>query len=192
MKSKLHKPLLLREKKVYLNTERIYVWGDTLLIMGIDPGIAILGYGLIEYKGNSFKTIDYGAITTEAGTPMSVRLSIIHRQLNELLEKYKPDAFAVEELFFNKNIKTALTVAHARGVAIVAAVNLGIPIYEYTPLQVKQAISGYGRAEKKQMQQMVKVLLNLKEVPKPDDVADALAVAICHGNSSNFAHLFKL
>lgn len=160
--------------------------------MGIDPGIAILGYGLVEYKGNSFKTIDYGAITTEAGTPMSLRLSIIHTQLVELLEKYKPEAFAIEELFFNKNIKTALTVAHARGVAVVAAANMKIPIFEYTPLQVKQAISGYGRAEKKQMQQMVKILLNLQETPKPDDVADALAVAICHGNSSNYAHLFKL
>lgn len=163
-----------------------------MLIMGIDPGIAILGYGFIEYKGNSFKAIEYGAITTQAGTPMSQRLSIIHNQLTELIEKYKPDAFAAEELFFNKNIKTALTVAHARGVAIVVASNMGLPIYEYTPLQVKQAIAGYGRAEKKQMQQMVKVLLGLKEVPKPDDVADALAVAICHGQSSNFAHLFKL
>lgn len=180
-------------KKVIFNIqERIYVWGDTLLIMGIDPGIAILGYGLVEYKGNSFKTIDYGAVTTAAGTPMSERLSIIYCQLTELLVKYKPDAFAAEELFFNKNIKTALIVGHARGVAVVAAANLGIPIFEYTPLQVKQAITGYGRADKKQMQQMVKILLNLKEVPKPDDVADALAVAICHGNSSNFAHLFKL
>jgi len=160
--------------------------------MGIDPGIAILGYGVLEYKGNSYKVIDYGAVTTDAGTPMSQRLSIIHKELSELIMKYKPEAFAIEELFFNKNIKTALTVGHARGVAVVAAANLGVPIYEYTPLQVKQAIAGYGRAEKKQMQQMVKILLNLKEVPKPDDVADALAVAICHGNSSNFAHLFKL
>lgn len=160
--------------------------------MGIDPGIAILGYGVLEYKGNSFRVIDYGAVTTEAGTPMSLRLKIIYEQLRELLERYKPDAFAIEELFFNKNIKTALTVGHARGVAVVTAANMNIPIYEYTPLQVKQAVAGYGRAEKKQMQQMVKILLNLKEVPKPDDVADALAVAICHGNSSNFAHLFKL
>ncbi len=172
--------------------KRIYVWGDNLLIMGIDPGIAILGYGLLEYKGNSFKVLDYGAVTTKAGTPMSERLAIIHAQLVELVEKYKPEAFAVEELFFNKNVKTAITVAHARGVAIVAATNLGVPIFEYTPLQVKQAVVGYGRADKKQVQQMVKVLLNLKEVPKPDDVADALAVAICHANSSNFAHLFKV
>lgn len=180
-------------KKVIFNVRvRIYVWGDTLIIMGIDPGIAILGYGLVEYKGNSFKVIDYGAITTAAGMPMSERLCIIHKQLNALIEQYKPEAFAIEELFFNKNIKTALTVGHARGVAVVVAANLGVPIFEYTPLQVKQAIAGYGRAEKKQMQQMVKLLLNLKEVPKPDDVADALAVAICHGNSSNFAHLFKL
>lgn len=189
---KHHKPLLFFRKRVYLTYDRIYVWSDNLIIMGIDPGIAILGYGVLEYKGNSFRVIDYGAITTEAGTPMSLRLKIIYEQLHALLEQFKPDAFAVEELFFNKNIKTALTVGHARGVAVVTAANMNIPIYEYTPLQVKQAVAGYGRAEKKQMQQMVKILLNLKEVPKPDDVADALAVAICHGNSSNFAHLFKL
>jgi len=160
--------------------------------MGVDPGIAILGYGLLRMEGNKFSIIDSGAITTEHTMSMPDRLSCIYNGLNLLLSKYKPDAYAIEELFFNKNIKTALTVGHARGVAILAASNHNIPIFEYTPLQVKQAIVGYGRAEKKQMQQMVKMLLGLDEIPKPDDVADALAVAICHGNSSKFSNLFKL
>lgn len=163
-----------------------------LLILGIDPGIAILGFGVIKFEANKFTVIDYGAVTTEAGTPMSQRLTSIYNELTEIIEKYKPDVFAVEELFFNKNIKTALTVGHARGVAVLAGCKAGIPIYEYTPLQVKQAVVGYGRAEKSQIQQMVKILLNLREIPKPDDVADALAVAICHGNSSNFSEQFRL
>jgi len=163
-----------------------------LIIMGIDPGIAILGYGLLSLEGNKYKIIDSGALITESAMPMPARLTYIYKGLNLLLDKYKPDAYAVEELFFNKNIKTALTVGHARGVAILAASNQDIPIFEYTPLQVKQAIVGYGRADKKQMQQMVKMLLRLDKTPKPDDVADALAVAICHGNSSKFSSLFKL
>ncbi len=163
-----------------------------MLILGIDPGIAILGFGIVKYEANKFTVIDYGAITTEAGTPMSRRLSQIYSSLTDIILKYKPDAFAVEELFFNKNIKTALTVGHARGVAVLAGSICGVQVYEYTPLQVKQAVVGYGRAEKSQIQQMVKILLNLREIPKPDDVADALAVAICHGNSSNFAEQFKL
>ncbi|SHJ24258.1 Holliday junction endonuclease RuvC [Lutispora thermophila DSM 19022] len=163
-----------------------------LIIMGVDPGIAILGYGLLSMEGNRFCVISKGAITTESTMSMPDRLSYIYNELNLLLKKYNPDAYAIEELFFNKNIKTALTVGHARGVAILAASNNKVPIYEYTPLQVKQAIVGYGRADKKQMQQMVKMLLNLNEIPKPDDVADALAVAICHGNSSKYSNLFKL
>lgn len=163
-----------------------------MIILGIDPGIAIMGYGVIKYEANKFTVIDYSAITTPSDMPMSLRLGSIYNAMVKILEQYKPDAFAIEELFFNKNIKTALTVAHARGAAIVAASNFGAPIFEYTPLQVKQAVVGYGRADKKQIQQMVKLLLNLREIPKPDDVADALAVAICHGNSSNFGHLFKL
>lgn len=163
-----------------------------LLILGIDPGIAILGFGLIRYEANKFTVIDYGAITTAAGTPMSSRLTRIYDELTEIIERYKPDAFAVEELFFNKNIKTALTVGHARGVAVLAGSKANIPVYEYTPLQVKQAVVGYGRADKSQIQQMVKILLNLREIPKPDDVADALAVAICHGNSSNFSEQFRV
>lgn len=163
-----------------------------LIIMGIDPGIAILGYGILDLEGNKYKIIDYGALTTESDVPMPDRLTCLYNGLSLLLNKYKPDAYAIEELFFNKNIKTALTVGHARGIAILAASILGIPIFEYTPLQVKQAIVGYGRADKKQIQQMVKMLLRLNETPKPDDVADALAVAICHGNSSRFSSLFKL
>lgn len=166
--------------------------GGLLIIMGIDPGIAILGFGIVKYQSNKFTVIDYGAVTTEAGTPMSQRLKILYNDLIGIIEKHKPDAFAVEELFFNKNIKTALTIGHARGVTVLAAANSCVPIYEYTPLQVKQAVVGYGRAEKLQIQQMVKILLNLREIPKPDDVADALAVAICHGHSSNFADQFRL
>jgi len=160
--------------------------------MGIDPGIAILGYGIISIKDNRYKIIDSGALTTSPELSMPERLSFIYESLIKILELYKPDAYAVEELFFNKNVKTALIVGHARGVILLAASKMNIPIYEYTPLQVKQAIVGYGRADKNQMQQMVKMLLNLKEVPKPDDVADALAVAICHGSSSKFSNLFKV
>lgn len=163
-----------------------------LIIMGIDPGIAILGYGVLSISGNKYKLIDSGALTTSSELSMPKRLSFIYENLIKLIEFHKPDAFVVEELFFNKNAKTALTIGHARGVIILAASNLNIPIYEYTPLQVKQAIVGYGRADKKQMQQMVKILLNLKDTPKPDDVADALAVAICHGNSSKFSNLFRV
>lgn len=163
-----------------------------MIIIGIDPGIAILGYGVLEYSNNKFKVIDYGAITTTPKNTMPERLEIIYNSLDELLTKYKPDAIAFEELFFNQNAKTALVVGHARGVAVLSAQIKKINIYEYTPLQVKQAVTGYGRADKKQIQQMVKILLNLREAPKPDDVADALAIAICHGNSSHAGELFKV
>ena len=163
-----------------------------MLILGVDPGIAILGYGLVKYEANRFTVIDYGAITTDSGINMSARLTIIYDRLVDIIERHNPDAFAVEELFFNKNIKTALTVGHARGVAVLAGSKSGVQVYEYTPLQVKQAVVGYGRADKNQMQQMVKVILNLGEIPKPDDVADALAVAICHGNSSKFSEQFRV
>lgn len=163
-----------------------------MLILGIDPGIAILGFGIVRFEANKYTVVDYGAITTEAGVPMSERLTGIYDGLIDIIERYKPDAFAIEELFFNKNIKTALTVGHARGVAVLAGSKSGVKVYEYTPLQVKQAVVGYGRAEKSQIQQMVKILLNLRKIPKPDDVADALAVAICHGNSSNFSEQFRV
>lgn len=163
-----------------------------MIIIGIDPGIAIVGYGVIEYTGNKFKVIDYGAITTEPKYSFPERIKMVYDELMELLELYKPDAFAIEELFFNKNVKTAILVGQARGVEILAAMNKGIEIFEYTPLQVKQGVVGYGRAQKRQVQEMVKILLNLKDIPKPDDVADALAVAICHAHTNNFSDMFRM
>ena len=160
-----------------------------MIIMGIDPGFAITGYGIVQYVGNKFKVIDYGAITTEAGLPLSARLVTVFEKLEVLMKQYHPDGIAIEELFFNKNVKTALNVGHGRGVALLAAARSGADVYEYTPLQVKQAVVGYGRAEKKQMQEMVKIILNLPIVPKPDDVADALAIAICHAHSHRFENI---
>lgn len=153
-------------------------------IIGIDPGIAITGYGIIEKEGNRFTPVDYGKVTTSAGQDTCKRLVSVYNDLIRIFEIYNPQCAAVEELFFNKNAKTAMVIGQARGVAILAAANAGLDIYEYTPLQVKQAVVGYGRAQKKQVQYMVKLLLNLKEIPRPDDVADALAVALCHGSSS--------
>ena len=152
-------------------------------ILGIDPGYAIMGYGLIDKIGNSFKPVDYGVIKTKAGEPLPERLLKIHLELSSIVEKYSPDEMAVEELFFNTNSKTVIHVAESRGVALVEGAVRGIDVNEYTPLQVKQGVVGYGRAQKVQVMQMVKVLLNLESVPKPDDAADALAVAICHANS---------
>lgn len=163
-----------------------------MIVFGIDPGIAILGYGVIEFNNNRFKVIDYNAVITTPKNTMPERLSIIYDSLNKLFDIYKPDCVAFEELFFNVNAKTALTVGHARGVSVLAAHEKVKNIFEYTPLQVKQAVTGYGRADKKQVQQMVKVLLNLKEVPKPDDVADALAIAITHCHSCHAQELFRI
>ncbi len=154
-------------------------------IMGIDPGIAITGYGILDYNGSQFQTVDYGAILTEAHTPLPWRLNKLYNQLKDLLENFQPQHFAVEQLFFNKNTRTALTVGQARGVILLAAEQSGLQIAEYTPLQVKQAVVGEGRAEKQQVQYMVRLLLGLAKVPKPDDVADALAIAICHAYRAN-------
>ena len=154
-----------------------------MIILGIDPGFAIVGVGIIEYSGNKFRTIDYFAITTKANTPIEERLKIIYDGISDAIKTYKPDFVAVEELFFNNNAKTAIAVGQARGVILLSAVNHKVPIFEYTPLQVKQAVVGYGRADKTQVQQMVKAILGLKAVPKPDDVADALAIAVCHAHS---------
>lgn len=165
---------------------------EGMIILGIDPGYAIVGYGLVEFQNNKFKVMNYGAITTDKDEAMSDRLTYIYAELQRLIDQYHPDAVAVEELFFNKNAKTAILVAQGRGTAIVACANKGVPLYEYTPLQIKQALVGYGRAEKQQVQYMVKMILNLKEVPKPDDTADALAVAICHGNSYNVSKVLKM
>ncbi|WP_166238798.1 crossover junction endodeoxyribonuclease RuvC [Paenibacillus turpanensis] len=155
-------------------------------ILGIDPGLAIVGFGFIDKLGSRLVPIQYGCIRTEAHTEQTVRLKEIYESAVQLIETYKPDAVAVEKLFFNKNVTTALSVGEARGVILLAAVQKGLPIAEYTPLQVKQAIVGYGRAEKKQVQEMVRMFLHLVAVPKPDDVADALAIAICHAHTSNF------
>lgn len=153
-------------------------------IIGIDPGFAITGFGILDYTGNKFSMVDVGVLRTVADIELSKRLLILFDAIEELLEKYRPEVMAVEELFFNTNVKTAIKVGHGRGVALLTAAKAGIDVYEYTPLQVKQAVVGYGRAKKEQVQQMVKVLLNLEKIPKPDDAADALAVAICHAHSS--------
>ena len=153
-------------------------------ILGIDPGYAIIGYGILEYDGARFQTVAFGAITTPAGKPFTERLDIIYRDMCTVLDTYRPDCMGIEKLFFNTNQKTGIDVAQARGVTVLAAVQRGIPISEYTPLQVKQSVVGYGRAEKKQVMEMTRRILGLSKVPKPDDTADALALAICHGHAS--------
>ena len=151
-------------------------------ILGIDPGIAIVGFGLIESNRGSVRMLQYGAVTTEAGLPLATRQ--IENDMTALIAQLKPDEIAVEELFFSKNITTGIAVAHGRGVILCTAEQLGVPIFEYTPMQVKQAVAGYGLADKKQVMDMTKRLLKLKAVPKPDDAADALAIAICHARSA--------
>ena len=154
-----------------------------MLILGIDPGTAIMGYGLIEKKGNRLFPVDYGCWRTPAHTPMSERLLTLYNEIEAYIKEKQPNYVAVEELFFNRNTTTAISVGQARGIVLLAAAQSGIPVYEYTPLHVKQAVAGYGRADKVQIQQMVKALLGLQEIPKPDDTADALAIAICHAHS---------
>ena len=164
-----------------------------MIILGIDPGLAIVGWGVVEYRAGKFKTLGYGAIRTPAGTRTEERLASIYRDLNTIIDHFHPDEMAVEELFFNNNITTGIRVAEARGIVLLCAEQKGIRISEYTPLQVKQAVVGYGRAEKKQVMIMVTGLLGLKEIPKPDDTADALAIAVCHGHSgaSRMAQYFN-
>ncbi len=154
-------------------------------IIGIDPGYAIVGYGLLDYTASRFDVLDYGAITTDKDTDFNKRLSEIYTDLCYVLDKWKPEYMAIERLFFTTNQKTAIDVAEARGVILLAAVQREVQIYEYTPLQVKQSVTGYGKAVKKQVQEMTRSILGLKSVPKPDDTADALAIAICHGHSFN-------
>ena len=151
-----------------------------MIILGIDPGTATTGFGIIRVVGNSIKPVDYGIISTPAGVPMEQRLMMIYEQMNQIIEKWQPEQAAIEELFFNKNITTGITVGQARGVLLLSCAQKGLAVHEYTPLEVKQALVGNGRAEKKQVQFMVKTFLGLREVPKPDDAADALAIAICH------------
>lgn len=155
-----------------------------MVILGIDPGYAIVGYGLVHYKNNHFSTVDYGAITTPAGIEFTTRLEMIYNSLLEIISRYHPDAMSIEKLFFNSNTTTAIAVAEARGVILLAAKKCNVPVFEYTPLQVKQAVTGYGKAEKRQIMEMTRILLGLDKIPKPDDTADALAVAICHAHSS--------
>ena len=152
-------------------------------IIGIDPGYAIVGVGVVDYVKNKFYPVKYGAVDTPAGTPFEDRLKIIYDTVKAVIEQTKPECMSIERLYFNNNQKTAIDVAEARGVILLAAIQAGIPIYEYTPLQIKQSLVGYGRAEKHQVQIMVRDTLRLESIPKPDDTADALAAAICHGYS---------
>ncbi|MEE0775589.1 MAG: crossover junction endodeoxyribonuclease RuvC [Bacillota bacterium] len=155
-----------------------------MVILGIDPGTAICGYGVVTKENYRFRLVDYGAVNTPPTMALEERLVRIYDGISLLIDKYHPDEMAVEELFFNNNAKTAISVGQARGVILLAGAHKHIPLYEYTPLQVKQGIVGYGRADKKQIQYMVKTMLNMSEIPKPDDAADALAIAICHGQSN--------
>ena len=154
-----------------------------MVILGIDPGYAILGYGVLQYDRGSFTVLDYGVIETKADRTFPERLEILHSGVKLLIDRYKPDHIAFEELFFYHNAKTVIPVAAGRGVALLAAQQAGLPLYEYTPMQIKLSVTGDGHADKHQVQTMVKLLLKLKEIPKPDDAADALGAAICHASS---------
>ena len=156
-----------------------------MVVLGIDPGVATVGFGIISETGGIPKPKRYGVITTPAGMRLALRLKQINNDVSELIKAFKPDAIAVEEMFFNTNQKTAVSVAHGRAAIILAGEEFGIPMFEYTPLQVKKAVAGYGRASKKQVMEMVRRLLTMDQVPKPDDAADALAIAICHARFAN-------
>ncbi len=164
-----------------------------MIIVGFDPGLATLGYGVIKTDAkHKPEMLDYGIISTPKDESLPVRLTTLEKGVKQIIDKFKPDEIAIEELFFAKNVKTAIAVAHARGVILLTAVKECGKLYEYTPLQIKQALTGYGRADKNQIQQMVKTFLSLKAVPKPDDAADALAVALCHSRTSKLGSLFKI
>ena len=155
-----------------------------MIILGIDPGVATIGFGLVRAERNRNQLLRYGVITTPPGIPLSNRLLQISNDMEELIHAFHPDEMAVEELFFTKNITTGIAVAHGRGVILLAAEKLGVPVFEYTPMQVKQAVVGYGKAEKRQVMLMTQRLLHMKEIPRPDDAADALALAICHSRAT--------
>ncbi|MDQ6693560.1 MAG: crossover junction endodeoxyribonuclease RuvC [Chloroflexota bacterium] len=169
------------------------------ITLGIDPGTAIMGYGLVERvasvpgttHGEELRMVEYGALYTPANAPLQERLPMLYDGLMQILKEYKPEWLAIEQLFFNKNVRTALAVGHARGVAILAGAHAGLGVSEYTPLQVKQAVVGYGRATKEQVQTMVRLLLQMDHIPRPDDAADALAIAICHIHSSAYQKLIS-
>lgn len=158
-----------------------------MIILGIDPGYATVGIGVVEYASSRFRVLDYGAITTQASMPFDERLVKIYDETQQVIAQHRPDAVSVEKLFFNTNQKTAIDVSQARGVLVLAVRKAGLPLFEYTPLQVKQSVVGYGRAEKQQVQEMTRILLGLGKIPKPDDAADALALAVCHAHSSGSA-----
>ena len=158
-----------------------------MLVLGIDPGTAITGYGLVREEGAGLTLVDYGVITTAAGQPLAERLQTIYQGLSDVAREHQPQEAAVEELFFSRNARTALSVGHARGVTLLALADAGLAIHEYKPLEIKQAITGYGGAGKQQVQEMVRLLLNLDHVPQPDDAADAVAVAVCHIHSARMA-----
>lgn len=153
-------------------------------ILGIDPGVATIGFGLIESGSGVLRMLQYGTITTPAGQPLAARLLQISRDMEELIAAFQPEEMSIEELFFSKNITTGIAVAHARGVILCAAEKMKLPVYEYTPMQVKQAVTGYGKAVKKQIQEMTRIMLHLQTIPKPDDTADALAMAVAHCHCS--------
>ena len=164
-----------------------------MIIVGFDPGLATLGYGVISTdKRNKPQMIDYGIVSTPKEENLAVRLTLIEKGVKQIIEKFKPDEIAIEELFFAKNVTTGINVAHARGVTLLTAVKECGKIFEYTPLQIKQALTGYGRAEKHQIQSMVKTMLGLKGIPRPDDAADALAVALCHAQTNKLGGLFSI
>ncbi len=158
-----------------------------MLVLGIDPGTAITGYGIVRSEGQSLSHVTYGVISTSGDWSLPLRLQHLYRELRTLINKHNPTEAAVEQLFFARNVRTALSVGHARGVILLAVADAGLASHTYTPLQVKKAITGYGRATKEQMQQMVRLLLRLESLPQPDDAADALAVAICHAHSASLA-----
>lgn len=163
-----------------------------MIILGIDPGTATTGFGVIKKSKNKLSLINYGCINTQSELSDSQRLEIIFKSLKKNISKFKPDSVAIEELFFFKNIKTAIKVSQAYGVIVLAFKIACVPVFKYTPLQVKQAVVGFGRADKRQIQNMVKILLNLNQIPKPDDAADALALAICHANSEKIKRLINI
>lgn len=156
------------------------------IILGIDPGLATTGYGIIIKRDGDFLVVNYGTIDTAPDEKFADRLEKIHNELNKIIKKYKPEILAIEDLFFFKNLKTAIKVAEARGVILMTGIENNLKIKEFTPLQIKQALTGYGRADKNQIQQMIKIILKLKDTPKPDDAADAIAIAICSANSNKY------
>ena len=162
----------------------LWAGGERMIILGIDPGVATIGFGVVRAERQKNTLLRYGVITTPPGIPLSRRLLQISDDMEELIHTFHPDEMAVEELFFSKNITTGIAVAHGRGVILLAAEKLGVPIFEYTPMQVKQAVAGYGGADKRQVMLMTQRLLKMREIPRPDDAADALALALCHGRSA--------